>query len=197
MNQWLYARRWHSSKQVHRSQWRPPNQEDLQRARKRRGLSGHHCNHKSKRALLRNHLCHDSAVSALWKSSAEGNFSNFEPSTFSRKQAEGEKKRDLTRTSLESWRFALRMLQHRLNLWSSQKARTQCLILDAQGQPLNDPRGLPKSQACLGWLPLSLIYPCQPRLDLPLFFGQTEVRCQRGGFAQVGDGLRAVPLPVC
>jgi len=61
------------------------------------------------------------------------------------------------------------LLQHRLNLWPSQKARTQRLIPDALRQPLDDPRRLPKRCVRLLLLALCLIHPCQRRLDLPLF----------------------------
>src|SRR5258708_13999715 len=87
------------------------------------------------------------------------------------------------------------VLQHRLNLWPSQEARTQHLIPDALRQPLDDRRCLPKCGARLRRLIPALIQARQRRLDLPLFSRQSEVCCYLGGLARVADGLRAVPLP--
>ncbi len=65
--------------------------------------------------------------------------------------------------------FALGLLQHGLNLWPSQKARTQRLILDALCQPPDDPGSLRPRRVRLCRLAPCLIHRCQCRLDLPLF----------------------------
>lgn len=61
---------------------------------------------------------------------------------------------------------ALGVLQHRVNLWPSQKARTQLLIPDALSQPLDDRGGLPKRLVRLRILTPCLIHASQRRLDL-------------------------------
>jgi hypothetical protein len=73
---------------------------------------------------------------------------------------------------------ALGLLHHLLDLGPSQKARTQCLIPDAPGQPLDDPRRLRKGGARLRSLASCLIHRSQRRLDLPSFSWQAEV-CRR------------------
>src|SRR5260370_39015733 len=90
---------------------------------------------------------------------------------------------------------ALGVLQHRVNLWPSQKARLQRLILDALRQFLDDPCRLPKRGARLPLLTRCLIHASQRRLDLPLFCWQTDLCCQLGGLAQMADGSLLLPLP--
>ena len=87
------------------------------------------------------------------------------------------------------------VLQHRLNLWPSQKARSQYLILDALRQPLDDRRRLPKRDVCLLLLSNCLIQPAQRRLDLPAFSRQAEVCRYLSGLVQVADGLLILPFP--
>src|SRR5260370_3369148 len=87
------------------------------------------------------------------------------------------------------------VLQHRVNLWPSQEARTQRLIPDALRQSLDDRRRLAKRGVCLPLLSPGLIQVSQRRLNLPLFSWQSEVRGQLGGLAQVADGLLSLPLP--
>src|SRR6266849_3845789 len=90
---------------------------------------------------------------------------------------------------------ALGVLQHRLNLWSSQKAQTQWLILDALRQPLDNCRRLSKGYARLCRQALCLVQPTQRRLDLPTFSWQPELCCQPCCLAQVANGWLALPLP--
>src|SRR2546422_1343225 len=66
----------------------------------------------------------------------------------------------------------LGLLQDLSDRWPSQKACTQCLILDALCQPLDDPRCLPKGRARLRRIARCLIHPTQRRLDLPAFARQ-------------------------
>jgi len=91
--------------------------------------------------------------------------------------------------------LALGLLHHLVNLGPSQKARTQCLILDALCQPLDNPRCFTKGSARLRRIARCLILPPQRRLDLPALSWQAEVCCQPCCFAQVADGLFALPLP--
>src|SRR5258708_22679699 len=91
--------------------------------------------------------------------------------------------------------LALGVLHHWVNLWPSQKARTQRLILDALGQPPDDPRRLPKGGVCLPLLSPGLIQASQRRLDLPAFCWQAEVCGQPCCLAQVADCLLSLPLP--
>ncbi|HTD18904.1 MAG TPA: hypothetical protein VK667_05165 [Ktedonobacteraceae bacterium] len=74
--------------------------------------------------------------------------------------------------------LALGVLHHLLDLRPGQKARSQRLISDALGQPLDDPRRLPKRCVRLRRLAPGLIHRCQRRLDLPLLSWQSEVCCQ-------------------
>src|SRR6266550_4371662 len=92
-------------------------------------------------------------------------------------------------------RLALGLLQDLLDWWSSQKARTQRLILDALGQPLDDCRCLLKGRARLHRIAGCLIHPAQRRLDLPAFAGQAEVCRQPCCLTQVADGLLALSIP--
>src|SRR6266849_8225049 len=71
--------------------------------------------------------------------------------------------------------LALDVLQHGVNLWPGQKARTQRLILDALCQFLDDPRRLSKGGVRLGSLAPCLIQRSQRRLDLPLFSREANV----------------------
>ncbi len=100
------------------------------------------------------------------------------------------------RVVVEHWAgLGLGVLHHWLNLWPSEKARTQSLILDALCQPLDDPRRLPKGGARLRLLSPSLIQRSQRRLDLPAFCWQPEICCQLDCLAQVADGLLSLPIP--
>src|SRR6266566_9294281 len=92
--------------------------------------------------------------------------------------------------------LGLGVLQHRLNLWPSQKARTQRLILDPLRQFLDDPGGRSPGGARLRRIARCLIQPPQCRQDLPLFGWQAEVCRQPRCLAQAVDGLLAVPLPL-
>ncbi len=74
--------------------------------------------------------------------------------------------------------LALDVLQHGVNLWPSQKAQTQRLILDALCQPPDDPRRRSPRRVRLRRLVLCLLHRCQRRLDLPLFPRQPNVCCQ-------------------
>jgi hypothetical protein len=93
--------------------------------------------------------------------------------------------------------LGLGVLHHWLNLWSGKKGRTQRLILDALGQPLDDPRRLTKGSVCLCRLALGLIHPSQRRLDLPAFSRQPKVCGQVSCFAQIADDLLSLPLSRC
>lgn len=57
--------------------------------------------------------------------------------------------------------LAFGLLQHGVNLWPRQKARTSRLILDALGQPRDDPRSLRPRRVHLCRLALCLIHRCQ------------------------------------
>ena len=89
----------------------------------------------------------------------------------------------------------LGLLQHRLNLWPSQKVRSQRLIPDALCQPPDGPRRLTKGCLCLRRFANYLIQPSQRRLDLPTFGWQPQVCGQLGGLGQVADGLLWLPIP--
>jgi len=89
----------------------------------------------------------------------------------------------------------LGVLQYRVNLWPSQKARPQRLILDALSQSLDDPRRLPKRLASSHRLTPYLIHASQGRLDLPLFCWQANLCCQLSGLAQMADGSLPHPFP--
>ena len=69
----------------------------------------------------------------------------------------------------------LGLLQQRLNLRPSQKARTPRLIPNALCQPLDDPRRLSKRGARSRLLATCLIQASQLRLDLPTFSWQPQV----------------------
>src|SRR6266487_5695207 len=91
--------------------------------------------------------------------------------------------------------LGLGVLQNWVNLWPSQKARTQRLILDPLRQFLDDPGGRSPGGARLRRIARCLIQRPQCRLDLPLFAWQAEICCEGCRLAQVIDGLLAVPLP--
>src|SRR6266568_3370043 len=93
--------------------------------------------------------------------------------------------------------LGLGVLHHWLNLWPSQKARTQRLILDTLRQFLDDPGGRSPGGVRLSLLSPGLIHASQRRLDRPLFAWQPEVRCEGCRLVQVTNGLLAVPLPGC
>src|SRR6266568_7067953 len=77
--------------------------------------------------------------------------------------------------------LGLGVLHHWLNLWPSQKARTQRLILDPLRQFLDDPGGRSPGGVRLSLLSPGLIHASQRRLVLPLFAWQPQVRCQPSG----------------
>jgi len=89
----------------------------------------------------------------------------------------------------------LGLLQHRLNLWPSQKVRTPGLIPDALCQPPDDPRCLTKGCLCLRRFANYLIQPSQRRLDLPTFSWHPQVCGQPCCLGQVVDGLLWLPIP--
>src|SRR5260221_13743565 len=91
--------------------------------------------------------------------------------------------------------LALGVLQHGVNLWPSQKARTQRLIRNVLRQPLDDPRRLPKRRVRLLRLASCLIHPYQRRLDLPPLSRQPNVCCQPCCLAQGADASLSLSLP--
>jgi len=93
--------------------------------------------------------------------------------------------------------LGLGVLQHRLNLWPSQKACPQRLILDPLRQFLDDPGGRSPGGARLRRIARCLKQRRQRCLDLPVFRWQAEVCCQPRCLVQAVDGLLAVPLPGC